>query len=138
MNWWIGDWLRYGNAQFGERYRLAARLTGYDEQTLMNYVYVAAHVEPSRRRLGVSWSHHAEIAKLPATEQPAWLDRVVDNRHSVKDLRVELRAEATARGAPASEHPADCDGRPVCPACRRPLPAGTPALSSRSAQAQAA
>jgi hypothetical protein len=32
-SWWIGDWLRYGNARYGETYVLAARITGYDQQT---------------------------------------------------------------------------------------------------------
>jgi hypothetical protein len=62
-NWWLGDWVRYGNAQYGKRYKLAANLTGYDPQTLMNYGYVASRfgchapaegclVEPPRRTSG--------------------------------------------------------------------------------------
>jgi hypothetical protein len=43
--WWIGDWLRYGNERFGERYTRASKATGYDIQTLMNMVYVASHVD---------------------------------------------------------------------------------------------
>ena len=41
-NWWVGDWIRYGNARYGERYKLATKLTGYDKQTLMNFAYVAS------------------------------------------------------------------------------------------------
>jgi len=48
--WGIGDWIRYGNAKFGERYAWAARVTAYDTQTLMNMVYVASRFEISRRR----------------------------------------------------------------------------------------
>jgi hypothetical protein len=120
-NWWIGDWLRYGNARYGERYRLAARVTGYDEQTLMNYAYVAAHIPVSRRRADVSWSHHAEIAKLGAAAQETWLDRVVTDRLSVKDLRVELRADSlktTPSIAPSAQRA--CDDVSLCPTCRRP------------------
>src|SRR5687768_3997103 len=58
--WWIGDWLRYGNARYGERYGAAARITGYDVQSLMNMAYVAGRFEVSRRRESLSFSHHAE------------------------------------------------------------------------------
>ena len=27
VNWWIGDWLRFGNHKFGERYARASRIT---------------------------------------------------------------------------------------------------------------
>src|SRR4051794_5335740 len=47
--WWLGDWLRYGNERFGERYLRASRITGYDVQTLMNIVYVATSVDAGRR-----------------------------------------------------------------------------------------
>jgi len=73
--WWIGDWLRYGNTEFGERYVRASRITGYDAQTLMNMVYVAAAVPPDERRHALSWSHHAELAALPSEERARWMDR---------------------------------------------------------------
>src|SRR5215213_10871726 len=60
--WWIGDWLRYGNLEYGEKYMRAARITGYDVQSLMNMVYVASHFDASRRRETLSWSHHSEVA----------------------------------------------------------------------------
>ncbi len=97
-SWWLGDWLRFGHRRFGEKYALAARITGYDVQTLMNFAYVAAHVAPSERRVDISWSHHAEIAKLRRAVQTQWLERVADDRLSVKDLRVELRASANTDG----------------------------------------
>ena len=91
--WWIGDWLRYGNARYGDRYARASRITGYDTQTLMNMVYVASHFEPSRRRESLSWSHHAELAALPQEEQDWWLDRAETDRLSVRCLREEVRRE---------------------------------------------
>src|ERR1051325_1019359 len=36
--WWLGDWLIFGNARYGERYTRAARATGYDPQSLMKLV----------------------------------------------------------------------------------------------------
>ena len=61
-SWWIGDWLNYGEATYGEHYARAAEITGYEVQSLMNMAYVASHFEISRRRERVSWSHHAELA----------------------------------------------------------------------------
>ena len=91
VNWWLGDWLRFGNVKFGERYVRASRITGYDVQTLMNMVYVATRFESGRRRERLSWSHHAELAALEPPEQEEWLTRAENERLSVRDLRAELR-----------------------------------------------
>jgi hypothetical protein len=90
--WGLGDWIRYGNANFGERYAWAARVTGYDVQTLMNMVYVASRFDISRRRENLSWSHHETVAALDPAEQDRWLDRAVTDRFSIADLRGELRS----------------------------------------------
>jgi len=97
--WGLGDWIQYGNAKFGERYARAARITGYDIQTLMNMVYVASRFEISRRRENLSWSHHETLASLEASEQDRWLDLAVSQKLSVSDLRHELRG---SRRAPKS------------------------------------
>jgi hypothetical protein len=89
--WGLGDWIRYGNAKFGERYSRAARITGYDVQTLMNMVYVASRFTISRRRENLSWSHHETLAALDADAQEHWLDRAAAERLSISDLRLELR-----------------------------------------------
>lgn len=134
VGWWIGDWLRYGNERFGERYVRASRITGYDTQTLMNMVYVASRFEISRRREMLSWSHHAELAALESEEQDRWLTISERESLSVRCLREEMRRR---------RRHADDPGRPrltanrqkevVCPACgcrfdqeleREPLPAG--------------
>ncbi|HEX8053634.1 MAG TPA: hypothetical protein VF517_11645 [Thermoleophilaceae bacterium] len=99
VGWWIGDWLRYGNAAYGERYTRAARVTGYDVQTLMNMVYVASRVDTSRRREKLSWSHHAELAALDPDAQERWLARAEAERLSVRCLREEVRREARALAA---------------------------------------
>jgi len=94
--WWLGDWLRFGNAEFGERYVRASRITGYEVQTLMNIVYVASRFEPSRRRERLSWSHHAELAALDVDDQERWLARAETQRLSVRDMRAELGRETRA------------------------------------------
>jgi hypothetical protein len=113
--WWIGDWLRYGNQRFGERYVRAARITGYDVQTLMNMVYVASRFEPEQRREALSWSHHAELAALEVTDRERWLEMAESERLSVRCLREELRR---ARRLEANE-PEDEEPVPEieCPEC---------------------
>jgi hypothetical protein len=122
VGWWIGDWLRYGNATYGDRYTRAARVTGYDNQTLMNMAYVASHIEPSRRRKTLSWSHHAEVAALEPVEQDRWLERAESDRLSVRCLREEMRREARVMKE-AQERAAGAltdgeeDGSVLCPSC---------------------
>lgn len=114
--WWLGDWIHYGNARFGERYSRAVKLTGYDAQSLMNMVYVASRFEIYRRRENLSWSHHATVAALDAGEQEHWLSRAVADRLSVADLRVELRGARKERAARLGDGAVDAVDSPIRPA----------------------
>jgi hypothetical protein len=109
--WWIGDWVRYGNARYGERYKLVASITGYDTQTLMNIAYVTSRFEPSRRRESLSFSHHAEVAALSREEQDRWLDQAMFERLSVRGLRAELRRAPQRDRAPSAAATVRC---PCC------------------------
>lgn len=132
--WWVGDWLQYGLTRWGERYVEAARITGYDPKSLRNIAYVAARYDLSRRRDNLSWSHHAELAMLAPHEQDTWLDRALQERLSVSDLRTELRARGR-RSTPLAGD--DSVGEEyvlvVCPNCGHALPAtsiaGAPAVA---------
>jgi len=116
--WWIGDWIRYGNRRYGEKYEEAATLTGYDCQSLMNMAYVAGRYETSRRRENLSFSHHAELAALPPADQEIWLDRVEAGQLSVRALRFELR-EARRRAALRAGRAPELE--PRCPHCGHQL-----------------
>ena len=126
IGWWIGDWLRFGNAAYGERYAPAARATGYDRQSLMNMVYVASSIEPSRRREKLSFSHHAEIAALEPADQDRWLERAEHDRLSVRCLREAIRGETprsegrAARCGPTARS-RTTPRRVACPSCGRSL-----------------
>ena len=114
----------YGNERFGEKYTRAARITGYDVQTLMNMVYVASRFDISRRRAQLSFSHHAELAALDPDEQDHWLQRAEADRLSVRCLRQELRSQRKAlKDSDRLELAAasvDSD-EIVCSKCGRPL-----------------
>jgi signal transduction histidine kinase len=128
-NWWLGDWVRYGNARYGERYDIASRITGYEVQSLMNMAYVASRFEISRRRETLSWSHHAELAALTPEEQELWLDRAEAEQLSVLALRLERRipdaeprdrspkARALAGGRGAGRGLERGHAHVVCPNC---------------------
>lgn len=115
-NWWLGDWLRFGIARYGQKYAIGSGLTGYDEHTLMNMVYVASRFKISRRREHVSWSHHAELAALDESEQEHRLDRVGAEELSIRRLRTELR---TMRSRQSGRRVSQLDAQAgfACPRC---------------------
>ncbi len=123
IQWLLGDWIAYGNLKFGERYARAAKITGYDPQTLMNMVYVATRFPTSRRRENLSWSHHEALASQEPEEQDRWLDQAAQHHWSVLDLRTMLRMAKKERSELAegdSEEEADADqslATVKCPRC---------------------
>jgi hypothetical protein len=128
--WWIGDWLLYGSARWGEMYAVAARVTGYDPKSLRNMRYIASRFDLSLRRDKLTWSHHALLAGLELSERRSWLERALADGLSVEDLRTELRAARRPRIA-AAEAPrvANAPAATVrCPNCGEgvPIPASTP------------
>jgi predicted RNA-binding Zn-ribbon protein involved in translation (DUF1610 family) len=130
--WWIGDWIRYGNATFGEKYSRVAKITGYDPQTLMNRVYVASRFEISRRRENLSWSHHDQVAALPPDQQEYWLDRAIAECLTRADLRLELRSRRVQDAS--SDTPDDVEKLEgvttiACPNCGHQIPSS--ALAAR-------
>ena len=90
VQFWIGDWLNYGEHAYGEKYAHAVNDT--QTETWMNYAWVARHVEISTRVENLSWSHHREVAKLHETPdvQRALLEQAVGL--SVTDFKALIRA----------------------------------------------
>lgn len=91
VQFWIGDWIRYGEHAYGEKYAQAIEATGLEEKTLRNYVYVAEHIEMSRRRDNVDFSTHAEVASLPAKEQERILNQAAAENTPHRRIRQEAR-----------------------------------------------
>ncbi len=102
--WWLGDWLRYGTAKWGERYVEAAKITGYDVRSLANMASLAGCFHISRRRDNLTWSHHAVVAGLAQDEQEKWLDMAAAAKLSVADLRIELRSVERQRAPHERAH----------------------------------
>lgn len=91
INWWVGDWWTSGQHRYGERAKTTAQgIFGREFQTLRNIAAVCSAMETSRRRDTLSWSHHAEVAALPASEADALLDQAEQNGWSRRDLRAAV------------------------------------------------
>src|SRR5690606_32519917 len=39
--WWVGDWINYGERKYGETYKAAIAVTGRSSQSLMNVALIA-------------------------------------------------------------------------------------------------
>lgn len=94
VNWLVGDWLAYGERQYGETYTQAIEATGLEVQSLMNIASVARRVDPAYRRRELSWSHHEAVASLKPAEQEKWLDEAEQEGLTVKRLRARLNGVA--------------------------------------------
>jgi site-specific DNA-methyltransferase (adenine-specific) len=60
----LGDWLRYGERKWGEKYAQVSEETGRSEGTLRNYVSVANSVDLSLRNDKLTFDHHRFVAPL--------------------------------------------------------------------------
>jgi hypothetical protein len=92
FRWAIGDWWVYGNHRYGERKAIATgkKIFGLEFGTLMNYGYVAKHVESSLRNEALSWSHHNVVAPQEPAAQKYWLDVAARKKLTVRELRKKL------------------------------------------------
>lgn len=97
--WWIGDWLNYGEAAYGKRYREASEITGLDYQTLRNYAWIVSRFPVSRRRDTLSFQHHAEVAALDEHDQDTWLTRAGVFGWSRNELRRKIRSDRSSSSA---------------------------------------
>lgn len=112
--WWVADWLRFGERQYGERYSQAVQTaTGYAASTLANFCYVARAIPPSRRRERLDFSHHAAVASLPPDEQDELLDRAEREHLPVRALYDEVRTRRGEVPIPTLTEAAEGDASPV-------------------------
>ncbi len=91
-SWWLGDWLVFGKDHYADRYQLGIRTAGLKYQTLRNYAWVSRRFDMQRRRSGLTFQHHAEVASLPVDKQEIWLDRAEQQGWTTKQLRNSIRA----------------------------------------------
>lgn len=98
--WYIADLHEYVDLRHGEYVAQVMEATKLAPQTIENIISVGRRVPPSRRRDGVSFSSHAEVASLPPNEQRHWLKVAKDENLSKAELRARLRPELPPAVAP--------------------------------------
>ncbi len=91
--WWIGDWINYGDAAYGEKYAQALDETGLDVQTLMNAAWVAGRIPAGLREERLSWTHHREVAALEPEPRQALLERAVAENLPTAKLAALVKAQ---------------------------------------------
>ncbi len=90
-SWEFADWLAAGHAAWGrEAMREAAEATGATAGKISHYLKTATGYPPLRRRNGLTFSHHMEVARLPEADA----DRVLDRAEAERWSRNETRAAA--------------------------------------------
>lgn len=97
---WVADWVNYGEGMFGEKAAQVIDATGWKLGTIQQYARVAAKIPPERRIPSMSFSHHREVADLADPgKQKWWLERAKVQDWSAHRLRLELN-ESKAADAP--------------------------------------
>lgn len=87
LNFYIGDWILVGNKKWGEVYDEAMEITGLKYQTLRNIVSVCNKVQLSSRKDNLDFKHHEVVASLPPERQEQALNKAVESKLSVRQLR---------------------------------------------------
>lgn len=87
IQWLIGDWIINGEFQWGQTYDEMERISGRENATLRDYVYVASNVQLSVRTDKLSFSHHKLVASRTEENQCEWLVWAIENKISVAKMR---------------------------------------------------
>lgn len=91
-HWDLGDWAR--TIPDGVVDETAADMVGVSIGQLRTCRWLARRFPPARRRAGLSYSHHLEVAALPGEAADRLLDLAAGERWSVVQLRREARRAA--------------------------------------------
>jgi hypothetical protein len=90
--WWLGDW--WNACQWGDG-KEACEHIGVDYTTAADCGAVARMFEFARRRVKLTFSHHAEVCPI---DDPSMQDKLLDwcldgeRRRTVKELRQKVQA----------------------------------------------
>lgn len=94
-SWWLGDMLVKGKEIHGELWAQAVGDSRISKKTHDMHAYVSSRV-PRENRIGPSWTHHREVAKLEHDRQHYWMKQATDNDWTVEEL-IEALIEAGER-----------------------------------------
>lgn len=92
---WIGDWLKYGEFRYGEKYVQAVEATGLAVSTLKNAQWVCDRIPPTERRPELTFSHHRAVAALDVQPRRELLARAADEGMTEGELLGRVRQMKT-------------------------------------------
>lgn len=97
-SWQFADWLAAGHRAWGkDAVDAATETTGTSRGKIINYRRASETYPPTRRRVGLTFSHHMEAAFLPDAEREQLLDRAEAGEWSRAEIRAAAR-EASKDG----------------------------------------
>ena len=98
--WWIGDWLRFGERNYGDTYKIAAETTGYSQETVRAAKWVSEqYPETVTRVTDLSWTHHREAAGLRPEQRAEVLQKASENKLSTRETKALANQEKNRVGA---------------------------------------
>jgi len=99
VQFWIGDWARFGDKKgFTGKYTDSRvydeleEITGMERNTIQQYKSIAEKTSCTRVQ-DLDYSHHREVANLSNEKQTEFLQKALDEKLSVRDLRREIVRE---------------------------------------------
>ena len=98
--WCIGDWILYGETQYGETYAQAMEITGLSYDRLAHYVRLCRRFNFCRRRQNLYPAHHEKVLadRFSPEEQDWWLGQSEEHGWSAAELGRQIEiAEQEAR-----------------------------------------
>lgn len=103
---WLADALSFGEDTFSERAAAVFPDQQWAWQTMANWAWTSKAVPPERRHAALSFSHHGEVASLPAPQQEVMLTLAEEQGWTSADLREQVRkAKRTAARTVAAAQP---------------------------------
>jgi hypothetical protein len=91
VQWWIGDWINYGERSYGDTYSAAIDATGMAYHSVKKLSLLCGEFEMGRRRPNLSFKHHAEVWSLEPIEQDRLLDLAENESLSCAKLREKVK-----------------------------------------------
>jgi hypothetical protein len=78
VHFWIGDWVNYGEHNYGDKYTQEINETNFSYSTISQDRWVASRIPFNSRLQNVPFSHHVEVADLVPEDRDRFLKQALD------------------------------------------------------------
>lgn len=89
--WMIGDFILYGETEYGKTTAELAEIFGLEVSTVHTYTWLCRHVNFSTRIENLSPKVHRIVAPMPEEKQRYWLGLADENSWSAAELSKQIR-----------------------------------------------